>query len=267
VLASQPEHQVQLGADGNDRARFGLSHVAHDERRRSGGIGCLHYLRGALRVHDDTDPGILLPNPGDVFDGEAAVHATVTVPSHHQDLLWVGGLQRLVAAVPHADPLRGVAKGIGRVGGQVAVRGKKHSLAVPQPPGNGGLGIGRGADSAAVTAAEGLHCRAGVLVDQRYNRVRAPEVVQALPGRLQATQVGHGRHGAGGLAGGHDHRLSRAAQDDGTLRHEVHPAEHNVLGVDRGSDARQLQRVPPVIGELYDGVGLVMMGEDDCPRP
>ena len=58
--------------------------------------------------------------------------------------------------------------------------------------------------------------------------------------------------------------LVRAAQDVGTLRHEVHAAEDDVFsGVPRRGGLRQLQRVADVVGELDDFVALVVVAEDD----
>ena len=56
----------------------------------------------------------------------------------------------------------------------------------------------------------------------------------------------------------------RRAQDVGALGHEVHAAEHDVVGfVARGRRAGELQRVADVIGELDHFVALIVMPEDD----
>ena len=54
------------------------------------------------------------------------------------------------------------------------------------------------------------------------------------------------------------------AEDVGALRHEMHAAEDDELGVGMGGHLTgQLERIAGVVGELDDFVALVVMAEDD----
>jgi hypothetical protein len=58
----------------------------------------------------------------------------------------------------------------------------------------------------------------------------------------------------------------RRAQDVGALRHEVHAAEDDVVGVGPGGNlAREAEGVARAVGEPDDLVALVVMAEDDEP--
>ncbi len=58
----------------------------------------------------------------------------------------------------------------------------------------------------------------------------------------------------------------RPAQDVGALRHEVHAAKYDELGLGMPRDLlRELVRIARVIGELDDLVALVVMTEDHEP--
>ena len=63
---------------------------------------------------------------------------------------------------------------------------------------------------------------------------------------------------------GQNHLLMRGAQHVGALRHEVHAAEDDELGVGMLADLpRELVRVAGVVGELDHLVALIVMAEDD----
>ena len=58
----------------------------------------------------------------------------------------------------------------------------------------------------------------------------------------------------------------RRAEHIGALRHEVHAAEHDVVGFGTVGDlAGETKRVAGVVGELDHFVALIVMAEDDQP--
>ena len=92
------------------------------------------------------------------------------------------------------------------------------------------------------------------------------QLLHLAPADLELIRRRHvGHRAAGGQVGQHD-LLVRRAKNVGALGHEVHAAEHDVVGLRaRGGRARELQRIADVVGELDDLVALVVMAEDDAP--
>lgn len=75
---------------------------------------------------------------------------------------------------------------------------------------------------------------------------------------------GHVGHRTAGREVGEDDLLRRAGQDVRGLRHEVHAAEHDVLGLRAGGGVPgELERVARDVGELDDLVALVVVAEDE----
>ena len=61
-----------------------------------------------------------------------------------------------------------------------------------------------------------------------------------------------------------DDLLVWTTQDVGALRHEVHAAEHDVVGLSLPSSlTRQLERVAGKVGELDDLVPLIVVTQDE----
>jgi hypothetical protein len=76
----------------------------------------------------------------------------------------------------------------------------------------------------------------------------------------------HVGHRAAGSQVRQDDVLVRRTKNVRAFRHEVHTAEHDVVGLGpRGDLARQLERVTRVVGELDDLVALVMVAENHQP--
>ena len=127
-------------------------------------------------------------------------------------------------------------------------------------------GVGRGADGPAVAADEGLQVRCGVHVGDGHDPVDVGDLGQRLPGLLDAVDVGHVGHRAAGVQVRQDDLLVVAGQDVGRLGHEVHAAEHDVLGLGALlGQHRQPERVAPGVGPAHDLVALVVVAEDEQP--
>ena len=123
--------------------------------------------------------------------------------------------------------------------------------------------IRRGADDAAVLAAERLHRRRRVDVgdgnDSRYAHLR-----EIVPAHLELFDVGHVGHRTAGGEVRQDHLLMVGAEHVGALRHEMHAAEDDVVGVGMPADlAGELERVAGVVGELDHLVALIVVSQDD----
>jgi hypothetical protein len=89
-------------------------------------------------------------------------------------------------------------------------------------------------------------------------------VLERLPRLFDLVDVGHVGHGAAGVEVGEDHVLVVGGEHVGRLGHEVHAAEHDVvgLGVLLGQD-REAVRVAPGVGPAHDLVTLVVVPEDE----
>jgi hypothetical protein len=125
--------------------------------------------------------------------------------------------------------------------------------------------VGRGADDAAVGAAEGLQAGGGVHVGDGDDVLGgAEELLEFAPGAPHVRLGGHVRHRAAGLHVREDHLLVVGAEDVRSLRHEVHAAEDDVL---RLAALRRVlgegERVAALIGELDDVLALVVVAQDD----
>ena len=89
---------------------------------------------------------------------------------------------------------------------------------------------------------------------------------QLVPGLFHLVDVGHVGHRAAGVQIGEHHLLVVAGQDVGRLGHEVHTAEHDVLGFGTLlGQHRESKRVTPGIGPRHDLVTLVVMPENEQP--
>jgi hypothetical protein len=115
-----------------------------------------------------------------------------------------------------------------------------------------------------------------VLTDERLDRGAAvhvrdrdDELVRARflelgPRVLGLLEVGHVGHRAAGPEVREDHADAFVREDVGALGHEVDAAEDHVLDVLLvGGLARELEAVAGEVGELDDGVLLVVVAEDD----
>jgi hypothetical protein len=114
-----------------------------------------------------------------------------------------------------------------------------------------------------VLAAEGLEVGGGVDVGDRGDqRVRGFEHLGELaPAALDLGQVGHVGHRAAGGEVGQDGLLVGLGHDVRHLGHEMHAAEHDVLGVGLGGEAGQLEGVAGEVGVLVDVGALVVVAQ------
>jgi hypothetical protein len=115
-----------------------------------------------------------------------------------------------------------------------------------------------------VAADEGLDGGRAVHVGDRHDPIEVDDAREGLPGLLHLVDVGHVGHRAAGVEVGKDHGLVVAGEDVGRLRHEVHPAEHDVLGLRAvlGQHGEPVG-VSPGIRPTDDLVALVVMAEDE----
>ena len=197
------------------------------------------------------DRAVALPEDhlrvAELLGGEPAVGA-VRVPDH-----------AVVEREPHLED--------GGVAAEVLVGEEQHLRALLVGPLQGGLGVGRRADRAAVAAAERLDVGAGVHVGHRHDVVGDAGLLHGGPGVLDLPQPGHVGHRAAGGEVGEDHLLLGRGQDVGRLGHEVHAAEHDELRVRPGRRlAGELEGVAGDVGELDDLVALVVVAEHEDPR-
>ena len=98
-------------------------------------------------------------------------------------------------------------------------------------PTRGSPGVGRRAHRAAVAADERLQRGRRVHVGDRDDRLDVDDRGQRLPRLLDLVEVGHVGHRAAGVEVGEDHLLVVGGEDVGRLGHEVHAAEHDVVGL------------------------------------
>ena len=73
-----------------------------------------------------------------------------------------------------------------------------------------------------------------------------PICVSSSQQRLELVGIGHVGHRAAGRKVWQDHLLMRARQDVGALRHEVHAAEHDVVGLGAMAICRARRKESPV---------------------
>ena len=195
------------------------------------------------------------------------MHRAVPAPEDHlrvAQLLRGQAAARLVRVVEHAVVEVEAHLQHGGVAAQVLVGQEEHLLAALERPVQRPLGVGRGADHAAVAADEALDVGGGVHVRHRHGRSAMPSVLQDLPGRLDLAEHRHVGHRAAGGQVGQDDLLRVAGEDVGALGHEVHAAEDDELGVRPGRGlAGELERVAGHVGELDHLVALVVVAEHE----
>ena len=199
------------------------------------------------------------------------MHRAVPAPQDHLGVAQLLGGQaavRLVRVVEHAvverrspSPARAVLRP------EVLVGQEEHPLAPLERPVQRALGVGRGADHAAVAADEALDVGRGVHVGHRHGRVGDAQRRRACPrpsrpGRSTAMSAIE----QPAARSGRITCCASAGEDVGALGHEVHAAEHDELRVGPGRRlAGQLERVAGHVGELDDLVALVVVAEHEHP--
>ncbi len=152
----------------------------------------------------------------------------------------------------------------GGVAAQVLVRQEEDLLTLLEGPVEGALGVGGGADRAAVLAGERLDVGGGVHVRHRDHLLGDARLGQHVPALRDLLGRRHVGHGAAGGEVGQDDLLVVGGQDVRRLGHEVHTAEDDVLGLRaRGRVPGQLEGVTRDVRELDDLVTLVVVAEDE----
>ena len=264
-------HEVELGADRPGRAgRRGLDGL-DDELRRADEVGLGDHLVAALGVHQDLDAG----------DGRAQRRRrprSVNRPCTEQC-----PFHRIIRASRSCSGVRpppgccgfqttqsSRAKPSSQHGGVAAevLVGQEQHLGVRsllrEGPLQRGLGVGRGADRAAVAAAERLDVGRGVHVGDRHDDVGDAGVGQRVPGVLDLGEPAMSAIEQPAARSGRIDLLLRRGEDVGRLGHEVHAAEDDVLRLrPRGRVAGELERVAGDVGELDDLVALVVVPEHE----
>ncbi len=267
VRLGEPADEVQLGADGPLGA--GLGRV----QRLDDVLGGAHHVGGrddlvlALGVHQHGHPGDARAHVVHRVDGEPAVHRAVAAPEDHLGVAQLLGGQaavRLVRVVEHAVVQRHAHLAHGGVAAQVLVGQEEHLLALLEGPLQRALGVGGGADGAAVPAGEGLDVGGGVHVRDRDGDVGYAGVGEDVPALGDLLGGGHVGHRTAGGEVRQDDLLGRAGQDVRGLGHEVHAAEDDELGLRAGGGvAGELERVAGDVRELDHLVALVVVAEDE----
>ncbi len=226
-------------------------------------------------MHEHLHPGEIGARLLDLIDAEALVHRAEPVPEDHPGLVEGVGVvaaERPVG-VPHRHAFERHPHRLGGVASEVLVGEEQHALPALESPFEHGCGIRRGADDAAVLAAEPLQRCRGVHVGDGDDghpaigiRLGAVERLELLPGLHHRIDVGHVGHRAARGQIGQDDRLLRACEDVGGLGHEVHAAEDDRLRVRlRPGRVRELEGVADEVRIRHDLVALVEVAEDDDP--
>ena len=126
------------------------------------------------------------------------------------------------------------------------------------------------AHDAAVASAECLQRRGGVHIGDRDNllttigiRLGAADLAELIPAFLHLVDVCHVGHGAAGGQVGQGHTLLGGGEDIGGFSHEVHAAEHDMVGVRAfGGVLGQLEGITHKVGMLDNLITLVEVAED-----
>jgi hypothetical protein len=116
-----------------------------------------------------------------------------------------------------------------------------------------------------VAAAECFEVRRRVHVGDWDRRFTA-DAADIGPAGLHVVDGRHIGHRAAGGQVRQDYLLVGAAENVGALRHEMHAAEQDVLGVATcRRQLTELERIAPEVGKLDDLVALIVVAEDDQP--
>src|SRR5256885_389609 len=129
-------------------------------------------------------------------------------------------------------------------------------------------GVGRCADHALTFSTKSFDRRGGIHVRNRCNAcagiISQAGSNQLLPAILYLRDFRHVGHGASGVEIRKNGDLPRAAEDVGTLGHEVHATENDVFSIRHGSLLRKPVRVAAEIGVANDLIALIVMSKDDA---
>ena len=259
-------HEVHLGAHGPDAAGRALPHLREDVLGGAVVVGGLHHLERHLGMDDDAHAGMLLAHEVDLLRREADVNRAVALPQDEPrtvDLLARETAERLLRIPHHHLVERHAHAEVGGVAAEMLVGQEQDLLLLLPAPRQDGRGVRRRAHGAAVLADQRFDGRRRVDVRHRHRPRRHAELLEFAPRDRKLVGGRHVGHGTAGGEVGQDHPLVRQRQHVGALGHEVHAAEHDVVGLRvLGDFTRQLERVAGVIGEADDLVALVVVPEN-----
>ena len=142
------------------------------------------------------------------------------------------------------------------------------SLSLLPPPAHRPLqhvpAVAARADGAAVLAYEGLDGGGAVHVGDGDDGLAGAGLLELFPAVEGLVEVGHVGHGAAGAEVGEDDADVVGGEDVGGFGHEVDAAEDDIFSANLvGGFAGELEAVAGEVGEIDDGVLLVVMAEDD----
>ena len=277
MLGGQAVDHVDLGADrpldpgGRRRDRL------EDELGRAVEIGRLHHLAPAFRVDDDLDARVIAPR---------LARSAPTVKrawTEHQPRQRIRRARRSASTELPPSGRRGsqttiASSGMPSLTPVLRPRCSSGKKSTRSPRSNAHSQDARSAFDEVQTmppplAAERLERGGRVHVGDRDDRRRVrPPAAPSASARAGVQQgaprlVGHVGHRAAGGEVGQDHPLVIGGEDVGALRHEVHAAEDDVVGVAAaGRLLGELEGVAAEVGPADDLVALVVVAEDDQPR-
>src|ERR1700756_2054215 len=100
---AEPLHEVNLGADGPLRARWGLRDDFNDAFGRADLVGGLRHFVAALRMHNYANARIRAAKPLHVLWLEALMDGSVPLPQNHAGLAnrFRGIAPEILIGIPH----------------------------------------------------------------------------------------------------------------------------------------------------------------------
>jgi hypothetical protein len=151
---------------------------------------------------------------------------------------------------------------------EVLVGEEQHLLALGEGPVEDLRRVGRGADDAAVGAAEGLEVGGGIDVgDRRHLLVGIEHGGQFAPGALDLGQAGHVGHRTAGGEVGQDRNLLGRDRMSATSAMKCTPQKTMCFGFRLRGQARELERIAGDVGVGIDVGALVVVAEQDTSLP
>ena len=210
---------------------------------------------------------MLVPEAQDMAGLEHLVHRAVALPQQDAGAadLFCAEPAVFQIRIPHRHVVEGNAHLVPAPAAEVLVGEEQHLLALRERPLENFWRVARGTHDAAVLAAKGLQVCGGIDIGdggKQFVRI-ADDRFQLAPATLHLGETRHVGHGAAGGEVGQDGNLLRLGEDVCHLRHEMHAAEDDVLGVGLRRQARQLERVAGQVCVPIDVGALVVVAEQD----
>ena len=225
---------MHFGAHGPHRPGRTRAHLAQDVFGGPGVVRRLHHFERHLGMHDHVHARMLDPHLRDLLRAEAHMHRAVALPQDETrgfDLLTGESAERLMRIPHHHLIERHIHLEERGVAAQVLIGQEQDLLLLLPAPRQHGRGVGRRAHRAALLAHERLNRGRRVDVGDRHRARRHTELFELAPADLQFVGRGHVGHGAARREVWQNHLLMRQGEHIGALGHEMHAAEHDVLGL------------------------------------